>query len=1677
MNIFKKNLKFLILTMLIILSCKPDIPLLAPGLVDNQVFNVSQPTISWLIPIGVARLEYNIDDGEWISLDKTVSEITLEEKLIDGVHTFAIRSIDAEGNASEARVIRIIIDTSSVTKPKPTVVGVNINNVTNNLRPVVVWDAIKDAVGYRVSVNGGAWIVYNSASKLNYVPNKDLVAGTYEFRVCALSSSGKWSDPGSIKITIVTESVVPQLNPNIRTSNQRPTWTWNVNQDEDNPILKFRYQINRELAGAWVETEAIDLGGSFTPEEDLLDGLYVLYVQALDSLGNWSISGTQGITVDTTPPAKPRIRGEYKTNNTNPVWTWTYADASDIARIEYQVDDNQRVEYEGNDMTSYQLESDDYDEDREYQFSLIVEDAVGNRTEAVIFKTEIDTSLPDKPVLSTDIDLLDGEYITRKLRPNWKWDVPANAVGFRYQLCIGEDAVVEANWIEVDTGITAYEPDYDFASNIYTLYIQAKNELGSWTDSASLAIEVDITPPAVPQPSGITPTGATQPAWNWALDPDVDKYLVRIVTGEMMLFNTPARYIQWGNASTWLELKGNITTFRPVNPLNTTSAIPGYHEFPYRFEIRALDKLGNASSIGEFVIIIDTLTPPSPVYRGVTRTNQAENFELTWTWTVSPAMAFSYQLINANNPVLGDDTAYNVLPGNLFTKKVNLTEGVNKLYLRGQDGSNLWSAPEESIIILDTVGPDKPVITGQEATNIDSFVWSWNVPADTYSFKYKIVRPGYEPGDASWYSYSVDNSSYNYEVPANSGDGDYTFILVALDDLGNASEEASFTTVYDTTPPAAPNVTGPAKINDPRPTWTWTADADCESFDVQVNGAGDWIRVNGFEFRPPRALATGENSLNVYAYDKAGNKSLDYGSYTIEIDLIPPSVPVFNIESPTSDRTPKWYWAPNPDDDPDDIDGYMFRLGESGEWAVVDADVTSYEIQKGNELPWGDYTLYLRARDEAGNYTRAVEGVISIREGALHTGLPKQFAFKSVSEGLLNCAVRLEWEVRQDCFDGLEGYEIERREFGASSGKILSLLNEYNVEEVFRERHEDGTYVLYDWTAALGKQYLYRIRGINDDVEGELQAPWSDMTRPESVEALRGSKLYAPLNGLSSRPSSAANIKLDWDEVRGANYRVLRAGPFADQKTASQLDSVTWNYQEGESSTWKEYGSSIDIESTKVIETNSFLDSGVTELQFYYYRVWSVAKVFDPKIEQEGLAQDGYNVSETYSPIVAILLPANIDSWLSVSDRDNSAQGKIKLTINVPAEHRPIADRLDFKISRTYRYGGGHRGFNAVDYGSNKDLSSHTSLSNPNPTTTEFEKTIFLDYDTNVGSSGTKVILDDLYDVNSAGERLYAVWNKSLELNSGGGYQWYERPLSIINANSSTYEIIKDPDETPSAHEWHYLKWDWVTRKFLQNPGNPRYASFSEAQRYDRFDFNEAVGCDYKLHISYKGLTGIAPVVSATKRGYPALTPREQGFLSMFLRELAFYEVPASFQDRIRPLGVGDAGSLGADITARGYKSGTLTVRNGGMAGLGAKADVKCADEPGGSIGFSHLPGCGVRLDWKKMLIMFGGPHKCFENAKFEAITPLYQIECQLTAFMMGGQYYHGLQPGSALSVALKVGANYGSYVTVPYQYANEYLGGEWARARGQSASSFFDRYTSINWKDPDDPNRAYPGF
>ncbi|MBN2652860.1 MAG: hypothetical protein JXR63_10800, partial [Spirochaetales bacterium] len=478
--------------------------------------------------------------------------------------------------------------------------------------------------------------------------------------------------------------------------------------------------------------------------------------------------------------------------------------------------------------------------------------------------------------------------------------------------------------------------------------------------------------------------------------------------------------------------------------------------------------------------------------------------------------------------------------------------------------------------------------------------------------------------------------------------------------------------------------------------------------------------------------------------------------------------------------------------------------------------------------------------------------------------------------------------------------------------------------------------------------------------------------------------------------------------------------------------------------------------------------------------VFSVASEANPKIDEEALIDAGYNLSNG-KVITGFLMPHDLSSWFSVSDCDTTIPGKIKIDFNIPASFVANQDRFDIEFTRTYRYGGGYRGHNAVDYGE-RNLQSHVDLFNPNPITTPWEKTIEL-YSSIGGGDLPEQIIDTQYDVADNGEKLIAVRNKEVKpLNAGIDYDgygtttfaWYQRTQSHINNYPSTYEIVDANDE----FEWHYLIWDWVLRKYMQHPDNPRYSTITN--KFHRFDFEEATACDYRLKITLKADPSVN-MTSPVKQGWAALTAREFAGLGAIIRDIAFHSLPTTFADEL--LNAKDNQPPQNNMDVAGRFDGRIRAWDL-QAGTTVKGKFASTDGVHGK-GIADFPGMFMKFSWTDFQFSIGigdhSPKRVMNGTRFDFYTPKFEGYLAITGDLLAGTFYHGLHNtngGAKFLATVKVvgqSSNYLDAVDAGYKYPGEWMGGGWRRAYDNPAKWYNERFTSIKWKYLNQPI-VYPG-
>ncbi|MBN2652671.1 MAG: hypothetical protein JXR63_09820 [Spirochaetales bacterium] len=270
----------------------------APTVGGPAISGLKRPTWVWNLPAETEGFRYQLDGEEassWIEVEMSVQSYTPDFDLIgeseeSGSATLYVQGKDNLGNWSTSGSYEILINTAGASAPV-----VSGETPTNNEYPQWTWDAIPDAIKYRYSLNNpsGPWAETTSTSYTSVVP----LQGYNTLYVQVLTSiSPVWSESGSFEIYIntVPPAVPVVLSKGPKTGDATPSWWW----ENVDGATQYRYRLGS--SGSWIVVQSSQ-PRLFTAEP-LSEGVYALFVQAGDEIGNWSNSGSYSVEVDFSSP-------------------------------------------------------------------------------------------------------------------------------------------------------------------------------------------------------------------------------------------------------------------------------------------------------------------------------------------------------------------------------------------------------------------------------------------------------------------------------------------------------------------------------------------------------------------------------------------------------------------------------------------------------------------------------------------------------------------------------------------------------------------------------------------------------------------------------------------------------------------------------------------------------------------------------------------------------------------------------------------------------------------------------------------------------------------------------------------------------------------------------------------------------------------------------------------------------------------------------------------------------------------------------------------------------------------------------------------------------------------------------------------------------------------------------
>ncbi|HGK4675002.1 TPA: BapA/Bap/LapF family large adhesin [Kluyvera georgiana] len=340
-----------------------------------------------------------------------------------------------------------------------------------------------------------------------------------------------------------------------------------------------------------------------------------------------------------------------------------------------------------------------------------------------------------------------------------------------------------------------------------------------------------------------------------------------------------------------------------------------------------------------------------------------------------------------------------------FTANGNLPNGGHVFTAVAVDGAGNLSIPSAPVsVVIDTIPPTTPAII-QLNDAVSPAVGAVLNNGATNDPAAKLTGSG-ESGSTVHISLNgtevgtalVDqNGVWSYTLSAMQSDKTYVVTATASDAAGNTSGISnSFTFTFDNTPPAAPVITSvtddvglyqgtinPLKpiTDDTKPTLNGTAEKGAVSVSIYegsryLGSATVDSTTHAWSFTLDVPLTNGDHTLSVFAVDAAGNVSTTSADFTLNVDTIAPTAPLFTVTDDSSGIGLPLITGQVTKDTTPTLNG----IAEAGSTVdIYDNGNKIGTINVDSSLIWsfsptlnaGSHTLTATATDAAGNISNA----------------------------------------------------------------------------------------------------------------------------------------------------------------------------------------------------------------------------------------------------------------------------------------------------------------------------------------------------------------------------------------------------------------------------------------------------------------------------------------------------------------------------------------------------------------------------------------------------------------------------------------------------------------------------------------------------------------------------------
>lgn len=894
--------------------------------------------------------------SEWTDGSGSAFELTG-----DGSKTVYVRQTDVAGNHSNEGSLAFTLDTSAPDAPSASFTNTGSISDTLTNTGLINVSGIEPFALAEFSTDGGStWqSMAQFTSGCTWSGQFELTGdGEKSVLVRQTDQAGNVSEPTSLSFELdATAPSAPVLSlvndTNISDDNITSEPAIQIDGlTEEGQLVEFR------LNGSSIWQSAV----KGIPIEH--EGTYNVEVRQHDAAGNISDAGSLTFTYDKTAPAAPDFGLANDTGT--PSDQLTYDRTVNISNLESGATWQFRqylvgVSSEWQDGSGSSFELDGPDGERIVYVRQI--DIAGNASTQVSQVITLDTTAPGALNLTLIND--SGDNTSDRLTNDGAFEISGLEDGASWEFSLDGGST----WAD-GSGSSFNVADAEGGDGQYSVVVRQTDVAGNVSAGSSVQINLDTTAPAAL---------SVQPA-------ESVNYQSQLITNDRTM-SVNLDNLEQGARWEYQITANNVRVAGPEWQAGSGSSFElDGSDGHYSVAVRQIDAAGNISALASQSLVLDTTAPDVVSLRlaqdsGISASDLLSNDDTIVVEGLESAATWQYQAVFGSNASI-DESAWLSGSGSGFDAAgAEGGDGQYTVFVRQSDVAGNPSETASFTFTLDTQNPAAPQVSLFENTGSAS---------DMITNNGRVRVDGLEPDARAFYSLDNGQSWQGMSLYSSDGewlgefqlqgDGSKDVLVRQIDAADNVSSHTSFSFQLDTQAPTAPSITfentsylgsdlltrtASVRVDDLEPTASWQ---------YSLDGGSSWNAGNGSGFTLPQDA---DYAIVVRQTDVADNTSKDSGVFNVRLDTTAPDALSLGLINDSGDNTsdsltndgrielsglePDASWQVQA------VPGSNASIDESG-WQTASGSSFNVADAEGGD---GDYTIYVRQTDVAGNVSEA----------------------------------------------------------------------------------------------------------------------------------------------------------------------------------------------------------------------------------------------------------------------------------------------------------------------------------------------------------------------------------------------------------------------------------------------------------------------------------------------------------------------------------------------------------------------------------------------------------------------------------------------------------------------------------------------------------------------------------